>query len=158
MTGLSMPPRRLAVASVSGPEDRRAGEVSQVSRGRQEVLLTKPAGYRESAQVWTATTWTENRIGLDSGPRKHSREGGNSNTTFAQIEELSQQVSTKSPLSQQTIQSKLTIQITEMKLTIEGLEKERDFYFGKLRDIEVSRESLPSSYVLSSDCRARDGW
>lgn len=31
----------------------------------------------------------------------------------------------------------LTNQISEFKLTIDGLEKERDFYFGKLRDIEV---------------------
>jgi len=31
----------------------------------------------------------------------------------------------------------LNAQLIEMKLTIEGLEKERDFYFGKLRDVEV---------------------
>ncbi|XP_050296001.1 microtubule-associated protein RP/EB family member 1 isoform X3 [Anthonomus grandis grandis] len=31
----------------------------------------------------------------------------------------------------------LNTQIAEYKMTVEGLEKERDFYFGKLRDIEV---------------------
>ncbi|XP_075216899.1 microtubule-associated protein RP/EB family member 1 isoform X2 [Lycorma delicatula] len=31
----------------------------------------------------------------------------------------------------------LNSQMMDMKLTIDGLEKERDFYFGKLRDIEV---------------------
>jgi Microtubule-binding protein involved in cell cycle control len=28
-------------------------------------------------------------------------------------------------------------QLLDLKLTVDGLEKERDFYFGKLRDIEV---------------------
>lgn len=31
----------------------------------------------------------------------------------------------------------LNSQLAEMRLTVQGLEKERDFYFGKLRDIEM---------------------
>ncbi|KAA1139114.1 hypothetical protein PGTUg99_036143 [Puccinia graminis f. sp. tritici] len=31
----------------------------------------------------------------------------------------------------------LTTQLEEFKLSMEGLEKERDFYFNKLRDIEI---------------------
>jgi RP/EB family microtubule-associated protein len=32
---------------------------------------------------------------------------------------------------------RLVTEVNEMKTTLDGLEKERDFYFGKLRDIEV---------------------
>lgn len=33
--------------------------------------------------------------------------------------------------------SDLKAQVTDLKVTVDGLEKERDFYFGKLREIEI---------------------
>lgn len=42
----------------------------------------------------------------------------------------------------------LNAQILEKNLTIEGLEKERDFYFGKLRDIEVLAQEYESNEAV----------
>jgi RP/EB family microtubule-associated protein len=38
----------------------------------------------------------------------------------------------------------LQSEISEMKLNMDTLEKERDFYFGKLRDIEMLLQANPS--------------
>ena len=39
----------------------------------------------------------------------------------------------------------LNCQVVELKLSIDGLEKERDFYFSKLRDIEVMVQEVADS-------------
>ncbi|XP_041984980.1 microtubule-associated protein RP/EB family member 1 isoform X3 [Aricia agestis] len=40
----------------------------------------------------------------------------------------------------------LNLQINELKATVDGLEKERDFYFGKLRDIEVICQEMDEQH------------
>ncbi|XP_071836437.1 microtubule-associated protein RP/EB family member 1-like isoform X2 [Apostichopus japonicus] len=60
--------------------------------------------------------------------------------------------------------SELSGELTTARLTIEGLEKERDFYFGKLRDIEVicqenGNESLePVGKILEILYATEDGF
>ena len=47
----------------------------------------------------------------------------------------------------------LNAQLLEKNLAIEGLEKERDFYFGKLRDIEVLTQEGESIEGASEFCQ-----
>lgn len=44
--------------------------------------------------------------------------------------------SSQNSVSNQQVEE-LTTQVMDMRLHLEGLEKERDFYFSKLRDIEI---------------------
>lgn len=41
--------------------------------------------------------------------------------------------------------------ITELRLTVDEMEKERDFYFNKLRDIEVATQKITDPVLLNSD-------
>lgn len=47
----------------------------------------------------------------------------------------------------------LVTQMADLKLTLEGLEKERDFYFGKLRDIEVLCQEYEAEPINKEDLK-----
>ncbi|KAG5618591.1 hypothetical protein H5410_018415 [Solanum commersonii] len=55
----------------------------------------------------------------------------------------------------------LTIQVTDLKLSVDHLEKERDFYFAKLRDIEIlcqtpDLEDVPMAMAVKKILYAAD--
>lgn len=103
----------------------KASGIARASNGARAPMARAPmAGARNGAPPAagriSASKPPANRAPISRGaPRAAGgANGANTANLNAQIEDLN-------------------TQLMESKLTIEGLEKERDFYFGKLRDIEV---------------------
>jgi len=72
-------------------------------------------------------------------PRTSSRPAVSKPSTRPGVSRPSSTQSKRTPASQQNDDAiaDLETQISEMRITVESLEKERDFYYGKLRQIEM---------------------
>lgn len=109
-------------AEMGGPSDKPG------PGGYSRPAPSRPSQIRGPTSNGTARPPARPRVSpaaggrTGGGPRAVGGGGAASNANTAALE--------------QTIDD-LNAQVMESKLTIEGLEKERDFYFGKLRDIEV---------------------
>lgn len=106
-----------------GAMDARGGVmIGGDSRGGGTNITTTKLG---STNRLTATTPLQKTIARAApSPRNVSR--------IANQRSVSRFVGGDSPRVEE-----LTNQVSEMKVTVDGLERERDFYYGKLRDIEV---------------------
>ena len=103
--------RRGSEFSGGGKADRPAGKPASVIRSGKPRCSPTPRPAMEAMEA-AARTAARSEVGGGSGRAMNGMSGE------AQVEDL-------------------TNQVQEIKLTVEGLQKERDFYFGKLREVEV---------------------
>ncbi|XP_058828622.1 microtubule-associated protein RP/EB family member 1 isoform X4 [Topomyia yanbarensis] len=109
--GTAGAPKGNGIAAAAGVP-RKAPIVSSTSRDKIKPITpsrpTVPMGNLERRQIG----------GIGGGPATASKSSSQNSVTNQQVDEL-------------------TNQVQDMRLHLEGLEKERDFYFSKLRDIEI---------------------
>lgn len=93
------------------------------------------AATRPAVRTVTAPSIKTSTLSNHTGISKSNKDP-NTQISNQQMEELTQEVCAFI-LEIFALYAFLHFQILDMRLNVEGLEKERDFYFSKLRDIEI---------------------
>lgn len=103
----------------------RPAAAPAASKAIQPTSFSKPAPPKSVST--TSSKSSLNNGGLHHGSNgHHATNGTNGNSAKDAL---------NAELTQENL--RLVTELNEIKATLDGLEKERDFYFGKLRDIEV---------------------
>lgn len=130
---------------------RRGATPSSVSSGTSRpgagaAASRAPAGGARRAPVASTSTAGARRPLNNSG-------GASVGSTARVRPAAAQQQQQQQSVPDETLQA-LTSQMSEMRVSVEALEKERDFYFGKLREIEIivaARLEEPEEGVIEED-------
>ncbi|KAK3258851.1 hypothetical protein CYMTET_32123 [Cymbomonas tetramitiformis] len=104
--------------------------------GTAPSASSRPSSARAPVRAPVKTSAAATRS-TTTGPSASASRKANSDSTEAVSAPAARPTKSKTCEAEEAQKQQLQSQITQLKLNIDGVEKERDFYFSKLRDIEI---------------------
>jgi len=113
------------------------GRGGAAARGGRTVVAGRTTTTNKTAPPAKATTTTKTTV--------PARAAVGSKVATSPVRQPAQNARPDKAAVSEAANAELTHELQDLKLNVDGLEKERDFYFGKLRDIEVHCQAFKDS-------------